>query len=158
MDYKLTTNNLCAKDFIRLRESAGWGNPLLEHQVAAGLENSLITVEAICDGQVVGMGRLVGDGFTIFYIQDVIVLPKFQGHGVGTTIMQRLIAHISDSALPGTRVATGLFSVKGKEGFYKKFGFCARPDDTGGAGMLMRVESRGCHSEINEKRSGQSGT
>ena len=142
MDYELTINNLCAKDFLRLRESAGWGNPPLEHQVEAGLKNSLFSVTATYNNQVIGMGRLVGDGFTICYIQEVIVLPEFQGKGIGKAIMERLISYISDNAIPNTYVTTGLFSAKGKEEFYEKFGFYIRPNDAGGAGMLMGVKSK----------------
>jgi GNAT superfamily N-acetyltransferase len=142
MDYELTNNNLCAKDFLRLRESAGWGNPPLERQIEAGLKNSLFSVTAIYNNQVIGMGRLVGDGFTVCYIQEVIVLPEFQGKGIGKAIMESLIAYISDNAIPNTYVTAGLFSAKGKEAFYEKFGFYIRPNDNAGAGMLMGIKSK----------------
>jgi len=45
------------------------------------------------------MGRIVGDGVTICYIQDVIVLPEYQGKGIGKAIivygkikMKRMVA------------------------------------------------------------------
>ena len=141
MDYELAINTLCAKDFIRLRKAAGWGiHP--ENQAEVGLKNSLFTVAAIHNNQVIGMGRLVGDGFMICYIQDLIVLPEYQGKGIGTAIMERLMTYISDNAIPETCVTAGLFSAKGKEGFYEKFGFYIRPNDNRGAGMEMGVKSR----------------
>lgn len=48
-----------------------------------GLGNSLFSVCAIYKNEVIGCGRAVGDGGIYFYIQDIIVLPKFQGRGIG---------------------------------------------------------------------------
>ena len=139
MNYDLSINTLSVKDFIRLRNAVGWGIPL-ENQVEAGLKNSLITVTAIYNNQVIGMGRLVGDGFMICYIQDLIILPEYQGKGIGKAIMERLIAYINDNAVPDTYVTAGLFSAKGREGFYEKFGFYIRPNENKGAGMEMGIK------------------
>ena len=73
----------------------------------------------------VGMGRLVGDGAMYWYLQEIIVLPEYQGKGIGKSIVNRLIEHIKSTAVPGTRVDVGLTAVKGKESFYEKFGFTA---------------------------------
>ncbi|MCL2775983.1 MAG: GNAT family N-acetyltransferase [Oscillospiraceae bacterium] len=141
MNYELSINSLCAKDFIRLREAVGWGiHP--DNQAEEGLKNSLFTVTAIHNNQVIGMGRLVGDGFMICYIQDLIVLPEYQGEGIGATILERLLAYIIDNAIPNTCVTDGLFSAKDKEEFYEKFGFHIRPNDNRGAGMEMGVKSK----------------
>lgn len=142
MDYALTRNRLCANDFIRLRESAGWSKPL-ESQIEAGLQNSVLTVTAVHNDRVIGMGRLVGDGFTICYIQDLIVLPEYQGNGIGTAIMEEMLAYIRNHAIADTCVAVGLFATKGNEAFYEKFGFCIRPNDRKGAGMETSIKSKG---------------
>lgn len=141
MDYELISNTLCASDFIRLRESAGWSKPHTA-QIEAGLRNSLFTVAAVYRGQVIGMGRLVGDGFTICYIQDLIVLPEYQGKGIGTAIMNALITYIRDHAISETCVTMGLFATKGNEAFYEPFGFCVRPNDRKGAGMEMSIKAK----------------
>lgn len=39
------------------------------------MEKSLFDVSVICDGKVIGMGRLVGDGAMYWYLQEIIVLP-----------------------------------------------------------------------------------
>jgi len=137
--FKLTDNELTVKDFIGLRKSAGWGGSP-ENQVEAGLNASLYTVSAICDDKVVGMGRLVGDGFMICYIQDVIVLPEFQGAGIGRAIVEKLIAYVNNNGLPNTNIAVGLFAAKGKEDFYRKLSFYARPNENRGAGMEMIIK------------------
>jgi len=119
-----------------LRNSAGW-NGATEMQAAKSLEASLFILAAQENGQTIGMGRLVGDGFNIWYVQDVIVLPPYQGKGIGKEIMMRLIAFAEQNSLPGTSITIGLMSAKGKEPFYEKCGFRVRPNEQKGAGMVM---------------------
>ena len=99
------------------------------------LKNGLFNVSAVCDGKVVGMGRLVGDGAMYWYLQEIIVLPEYQGKGIGKSIVNRLIEHIKSEAVPGTKIEIGLTAVKGKEPFYEKFGFSVCP-----TGMKKRME------------------
>jgi len=136
MNYKIQENILLAKDLIALREIVGWGNSPV-HQIEVGLKNSWYVMSVVHEGSVIGIGRIVGDGVTICYIQDIIVLPEYQGNGIGTAIMEHLIAHIKKNSFENTRIAIGLFAAKGKEEFYNKFGFYIRPNENRGAGMEM---------------------
>ena len=81
------------------------------------------------------MGRLVGDGAMYWYLQEIIVLPEYQGKGIGKGIVNRLIEHIKSAAIPGTKVDVGLTAIKGKESFYEKFGFTVHS-----SGMIKRLE------------------
>lgn len=122
IQFELVDNILSAEDFIRLKLAAGFiERPL--HQVEVALKNGLFNVSAICDGKVVGMGRLVGDGAMYWYLQEIIVQPEYQGKGIGKSIVNRLLEHIKSTALPGTIIDVGLTAVKGKEPFYEKAGF-----------------------------------
>lgn len=138
MEYEIQENVLTAKDFIKLRVSAGWGE-LLEQQAQDTLKNSLFTIAVMDQGQVIGMGRLVGDGVSICYVQDLVILPKYQGKGIGKLIMERLIAHTKEHGIPETNVTLGLFAAKGKEEFYQKLGFTIRPNENRGAGMELSI-------------------
>ena len=134
----LIENALSAQDFIRLRQSVSWGAPsaaLLEK----AFEHNLYSVAAVADGRVVGMGRLVGDGVVIWYIQDVIIEPGYQGQGLGKAIVERLLDHIREATPYGDSTMVGLMAAKGKEGFYEKLGFHARPDEGHGHGMYLRM-------------------
>ncbi len=78
----------------------------------------------------------MGDGGIYFYIQDVIVLPEFQGQGVGKRIMDSLMEYLEENA--NSRAFIGLMAAKGTAGFYMRFGFNERPSE--GPGMFMIME------------------
>ena len=54
--------------------------------------------------------------------------------------MKRLLQHIYLHTSAGTFTTVGLMAAKGREGFYEKLGFEARPDDHSGAGMIRYIE------------------
>ena len=127
---------MSAEDSVRLKMAAGSiERPLPQAEKA--LKNGLFNVSAICDGQVVGMGRLVGDGAMYWYLQEIVVLPEYQGKRIGKSIVNRLLEHIRSAAMPGTIIDIGLTAVKGKEPFYEKFGFVVRST---GMGQLMEIQ------------------
>lgn len=133
--FELADNQLTAEDFIRLKTATGFMDRPLE-QADRAIRNGLFNVTAICDGKVVGMGRLVGDGAMYWYLQEIIVLPEYQGKGIGKSIVGRLLEHIRENTIPGTGVEVGLTAVKGKEPFYEKFGFSC-----GSSGMKKWIEA-----------------
>ena len=139
MTYEIKENTLTEKDFNRLRVSAGWGK-LSEKQGEEALKNSLLTIAVMDEGQVIGMGRLVGDGVCICYVQDLVILPSYQGKGIGKAIMERLIAYAKEHGIPETHLTLGLFAAKGKEAFYQKLGFSTRPNENRGPGMELSLE------------------
>jgi aralkylamine N-acetyltransferase len=67
-------------------------------------------------GRIVGAGRAITDGILFALILDVVVLPEFQGKGIGRRIMQFL----ADRSRAGNIL---LHAVPGKEGFYRKLGY-----------------------------------
>lgn len=140
MGVEYRENALTAEALAGLRNQEGWSHTRID-QAQKALENTLYSVAAFAGGQTVGMGRLVGDGVLIWYIQDVIVLPEYRHGGVGSTIVRQLVAYAKAHSMPGTNVAIGLMSAKDKEPFYEKLGFYLRPNDREGSGMMMRVKA-----------------
>ena len=69
IEYTLLENKLEAEDFIRLKVAAGFRERPVEF-VKTALRNDLYDVVALVNDEVVGMGRLVGDGVMYWYLQE----------------------------------------------------------------------------------------
>jgi GNAT superfamily N-acetyltransferase len=121
-------------------EAVGW--TLYAPEAAEiSLKNSLFSVVAIRDQDdtVVGIGRVIGDGGKFFYIQDVVVLPALQRQGVGTMIVDRLIAWIKANAPHEPFV--GLFSTDVAQKFYQHYGFEERREILSGMWTVLPVDN-----------------
>ena len=129
-------------DYLHLRQSADFRD-INKKRAKAGLKNSLFIIAAKYNRKTIGMARVIGDGGYIMLIADVMVLPEYQNMGVGTKIMEFLMERIHNSIEDGEGVAVYLMAAEGRENFYKRFGFTARPRDGLGAGMSQWIEDLG---------------
>ena len=133
----LVENEISLEEYLTLREKVGW-KKLTDKQATQALAICLYKVKAVDeDGQVVGMGRVVGDGAVVCYIQDLIVIPKVQKLGIGSMIIQKLKAYVEAVREEGSTMMLCLMCAKGREPFYEKHGFIQRPTDTLGPGMIQ---------------------
>lgn len=122
--------------YLSLREQVKW--VLLDRkQAQLALDNSMKIITVYDKETPIGMGRIVGDGAVICYVQDLIVIPPYQRQHVGGEILDRLIAYVERLTAPGTRMMLCLMCAKGRELFYEKHGFVARPTDALGPGMIQ---------------------
>ncbi len=83
--------------------------------------------------EIVGMGRVVGDGGTVFHICDMAVEEEWQGKGGGSMIMDSLMEYI-------TREASGYSYINlmaDVDGFYERWGF--KPTIPNSRGMYLRL-------------------
>lgn len=133
---ELKENQLDVDTYLELRKSVNW-KKITKLQAEKALSASLFTVCAYEDGKPVGMGRIVGDGVIIDYVQDLVVRPDFQLGGVGGKILERLISFVKDTKIDGTEIMLCLMCAKGREEFYKKYDFIARPTEALGPGMIQ---------------------
>jgi len=133
------TNTLTPDEYNTLRTAVGWV-PIERSLAAKGLENTAFLVCARDGAQAVGMARIITDYGYIVYVADVIVIPEYQGKGLGREIMSRIMGYINESTAPGQTKFISLMSAKGKEAFYEKFGFVKRPTNEFGYGMTIRLE------------------
>lgn len=129
-------NSLDVDTYLTLRKSVKW-KKLSYEQAKKALENSLYTVCAYEFDRPVGMGRIVGDGAVICYIQDLVVSPDAQASGIGGQIVEMLIEHVEGLRMEGTEMMLDLMCAKGREMFYEKHGFIARPTENLGPGMIQ---------------------
>lgn len=121
-----------ANEFNALRNKVGWGSLSVE-MVSLSIENSLFFISVFHGKQLVGCGRIVGDGVMYFYLQDVIVDPAYQGQGIGHLIMVELENYLAKHAGKGSTI--GLLAAKGKEEFYRRYDYLLRPNEQLGHGM-----------------------
>ncbi len=119
------------KEYNDLFESVGWGNRE-NKKIDKIRENSVFAVSVYIDKEIVGMGRIAGDG-TYFTIYDVVVSSKHQGQGIGVKIMQELVSFYKSIEDDDTYLYLG--ASQNKEKFYEKFSFVSRPYGHIGAGM-----------------------
>ena len=83
------------QQFNQLTDSVGWGTRD-ETVVEKALANSLYCLGAFDGDKLIGFARIIGDETIFLYIQDVMVMPEYQGQKVGTGIMEKLIEKIND--------------------------------------------------------------
>jgi ribosomal protein S18 acetylase RimI-like enzyme len=137
MQVEFEENVLTATQFLTLRESIGWTGKL--HQIEKAIEKGLYNIIAKDEGRIIGMGRLVGDGIMYWYMQDVIILPQYQGKGIGKQMVERMLQYIQQNSMSGTTATVGLMAAQGKEPFYEKWDFIIRPNEKMGAGMIKHI-------------------
>jgi ribosomal protein S18 acetylase RimI-like enzyme len=125
-----------AKKFSELRLKAGWGEINLK-MAQQSINNSLFHVTAYSDSKVIGMARIIGDGVMYFYIQDVVIDPKFQRMGIGKALMEEIEKYLSKAAKKGATIA--LLSAHGKEKFYTGFDYIERSGDPLGKAMCKFI-------------------
>ncbi len=87
MEFKTITSSeidACKK----LYEDVGWSVYLKDEQAFKTMfYNALYTLGAYDKGQLVGLIRMIGDDAHILYIQDILVLKKYQGQGIGRKLL-----------------------------------------------------------------------
>lgn len=136
MEYR--ENGLTYEEYIALRDSVGWYN-LAEEQVSKSIKNSIYDIVVEDNGQAIAMGRLIGGGI-YFLIADIVVKPEYQGKGVGSKVIDKLLSYVDTNTPIGGRSSVQLIAEKGKEEFYIKKGFKLIPHEFCGSGMRKIIK------------------
>jgi ribosomal protein S18 acetylase RimI-like enzyme len=109
-----TVTSAPVDEIVALYQSAGWWqeSPEARAVIPAMIRGSLyFMVARDLDGHIIGMARVISDGCSDAYIQDVAVLTRYRGLGIGRELVKRLtqlcvarkIAWIGLVAEPGTQ-------------------------------------------------------
>ena len=61
-----------------------------------GYKNSLLVLAAYENNNLLGIIRVVGDGSTIIFVQDILVFPENQRKGIGTALLQDVLKRYAD--------------------------------------------------------------
>jgi GNAT superfamily N-acetyltransferase len=95
------------------------GDPI--ERAARALAGARFGVVAVDGGHAVGSGIVLGDGATFAYLKDIMVRPDWQARGLGTRIVDALLAILRRSEHDGMLVT--LFTGQHLADFYERFGF-----------------------------------
>ena len=126
--------------YNRLRTAVGW-EEIEPTQARAGMLGTAYLVVAVGDAsQPIGLTRVISDGGYLRVVMDVIVSPAYQSMGIGKLLLLRALSCIKDELRPGQSACVYMMAAKGKEAFYRKYGFEERPNATAGAGMTQWIK------------------
>ena len=113
------------KDLLGLYENVGWTNYTNNPELLKNsYQHSLCVITAWDNDTLVGSIRVVGDGYSIIYIQDLLILQEYQHLGIGSKLLKRVLEKYHAVY---QKVLLTEDSIKTKA-FYEKLGFM--PSDT----------------------------
>ena len=108
------------EDVLHLYQAVGWTNYTNQPQMLEqALSHSLAIYLALDGDAVVGLVRLVGDGFSSIFVQDLIVLPSYQRQGIGSALMKEVLGDFKDVY----QVQLVTDQTEKTLGFYRSLGF-----------------------------------
>ena len=108
------------EDVLHLYQAVGWTNYTNQPQMLEqALSHSLAIYVALDGDTVVGLIRLVGDGFSSVLVQDLIVLPIYQRQGIGSALMKQALGDFKGAY----QVQLVTDQTERTLGFYRSMGF-----------------------------------
>ncbi len=113
------------KKYWDLFQITGWN---LEYNfsitdLAKAIQNSWYAISIYRSNDLVGFGRIIADGVHHALIVDLIIHPDYQGKGLGSSLLGKLVQKCKDNRIRDIQ----LFAARDKFEFYEKFGFEKRP-------------------------------
>lgn len=106
-----------AEQLSSLRESVGWNR--MEKELSNPKMTSYYHIAAFEDNELIGYVDCISNGVTDAYIQDLMVKPWYQGKGIGSELMNKMIEYLKESHIYMISV---IFDENLKS-FYERFGF-----------------------------------
>lgn len=93
MDYNITEYmDYNEQDVLPLYESVGWERYTKRPQMLKeAYLHSLKSYAAYVDNKLVGIIRVVGDGSSVVFVQDLLVYPEYQRKGIGTALLKKIM-------------------------------------------------------------------
>lgn len=126
------------EEIINLYQRVGWTNYLKRAGILeAAYAHSLCVLGAYDGDQLVGIVRAVGDGLTIVFVQDIIVLPEYQRKGIGTKLLKAVMdryRNVYQMELMTDRTEKTM-------AFYRSLGFI--PSDDLGCAAFIKMRAEG---------------
>ncbi|WP_312919662.1 MULTISPECIES: GNAT family N-acetyltransferase [Kocuria] len=113
---------------IRLYDAVGWSSYTRRPEdFGPMIRDTWLVISAWDAGELVGLVRVVGDGVTVAYIQDLLVHPTHQRQGIGRALLTEVLAktpHIRQVYITTDDAAGNSHVVA----LYRSLGFRPTPD------------------------------
>jgi ribosomal protein S18 acetylase RimI-like enzyme len=110
------------EEIVALYKAAGWWKDSYDKsgipQLIVGSFAFAIAVDQQ-KGNAIGMGRVLSDGVSDAYIQDLVILPAYRGQNIGKKLVQALVDHCFSKGI----LWIGLIAEPGSSQFYTTLGF-----------------------------------
>ena len=108
------------ENVLHLYQAVGWTNYTHQPQMLEkSLSHSLAIYLALDGEAIVGLVRLVGDGFSSVFVQDLIVLPSHQRQGIGSALMKEALGDFKEVY----QIQLATEQTEKNLGFYRFLGF-----------------------------------
>ena len=85
------TRDLPIESVLALYVANDWSSALKPELLHKALLASHSLFTAWDGTRLVGLGNAISDGYLVVYYPHLLVLPEFQGRGIGTELMRRLM-------------------------------------------------------------------
>lgn len=93
MDYYIKEYiNYNEQEVLSLYKSVGWANYIQNPEMLKAAYNHSLKIYGAYSGEeLIGIIRVVGDGFSVVFIQDLLVFPEYQRQGIGTALLKKIM-------------------------------------------------------------------
>lgn len=109
--------NLPIDQVVALYQANAWSSAQKPEILLKALQNSHSLISAWDGVRLVGLGNAISDGFLVVYYPHLLVLPGYQGRGIGTEIMNMMKQKYADFHMH-------MLTADGRAiDFYRKCGF-----------------------------------
>ena len=118
----VTINSAPIEEIVELYKAADWWQESEEARAVIPdmIRGSLcFMVARSINGRIIGMGRVISDGYSDAYIQDVVVLGAYRKQRIGRELVRRLTQFCIDRKIAWI----GLVAEPGTYGFYEELGY-----------------------------------
>ena len=86
-----------AEDISSLREAVGWNR--MDKELSNPLMTSYCHIAVYEQDTMIGYIDSISNGVIDAYIQDLMVHPNYQGKGIGTELMNQIIAYMKEKRI-----------------------------------------------------------
>ncbi|MGD9973044.1 MAG: GNAT family N-acetyltransferase [Desulfatirhabdiaceae bacterium] len=75
---------------LALYQANGWSAANRPDQLMNALKHSHSLISAWIEDRLIGLGNAISDGYLVVYYPHLLILPEYQGQGIGANILARL--------------------------------------------------------------------